>query len=208
MNKLVQNIHWAIILWSLYNAYSVFSENSERPAEAKIKTETARQSLAKNKKIKKDLDLFYKNIEEAKVKIQKVKESIEKTEQLLPTSISDNENMSLLRDTGDGLNIKRIEITPGQEEERGLLVAKQYTLKANATYVQFLVFFEKISGNKRMLNIRNVSLQRTQEEQRTRFPLLEGSFVLEAYRFNLKNKPETPQNLSPTKQSKTSDKKV
>jgi Tfp pilus assembly protein PilO len=130
------------------------------------------------------MEEFYKNAEEAKLKIQKVKESIEKTQQLLPSEISDSENLDLLRRTGEALNIKLMNINPGPEEVRGLFIAKQYTFEAKATYMQFIIFFERIASNKRVLNIKNVSFKKLETPQKGKFSLIHGKFILEAYRFN------------------------
>jgi Tfp pilus assembly protein PilO len=184
MDKILKNIQWIIVLAGIYNLFTIYEENEPKPLAAKAQADIIKIKMEKNKKIKKDLDNFYKNIEEAKLKIQKVKESVAKTQQLLPSEISDTENMSLLRQIAETLNIKSVEIVPGLEDVKGLFVSKQYTFKAKATYVQFLIMFEKIASNKRVLNIKNVKLQRVDSHQRARFLLLQGSFVMEAYRYN------------------------
>jgi Tfp pilus assembly protein PilO len=204
VNKILKNIQWFIVLLGLYNLYTIYEENDPKPQLARSQAEALKVKFEKNKKIKKELDFFYKNIEEAKLKIQKVKESVAKTQQLLPSEISDNENMSLLRHIAETLNIKAVEIIPSNEEGKGLFISKQYTFKANATYVQFLIMFEKIASNKRVLNIKNVTLRRVDSPQRARFLLLQGSFVLEAYRYNpnAKELEESSHNF-PTSKGKT-----
>lgn len=183
MEKLLKNIHLVIVLWTAYNLYTIYEEYDPKPEEARQQTERLRLKLAKNKKVKKEIDDFYKNIDEAKLKIQKVKESVEKTQQLLPTEISDLENMTLLRQVAEDLNIKSMKIIPGKEEAKGFFISKQYKFTGQATYVQFVVFFERISNNKRMLNIKDLNLAKA-GEQRGKFQMLQGSFILEAYKHN------------------------
>jgi Tfp pilus assembly protein PilO len=192
MDKIVKNFQWIIVLFGLYNLFNIYQENEGKPGEIRKQGEGIKTQLEKNKKLKNEMEDFYKNAEEAKLKIQKVKESIEKTQQLLPSEISDSENLDLLRKTGEILNIKLMNINPGPEEVRGLFIAKQYTFEAKATYMQFIIFFEKIASNKRVLNIKNVSFKKLETPQKGKFTLIQGKFVLEAYKFNanFKEQPE------------------
>jgi Tfp pilus assembly protein PilO len=198
MDKILKNLQWFIVVWCLYNLYEIYQEESPKPDATKSQSEAIKQKIEKNKKLKFDLDAFYKNIDEAKLKIQKVKESVAKTQQLLPSEISDSENIGLLKQAADSINIKSVEILPGFEESKGLFITKQYTFKAKATYVQFLILFEKLGNNKRVLNIRKLSLRKLDTIQRTKFLLLDGSFVLEAYRFNPNAKELEPEIALPT----------
>jgi Tfp pilus assembly protein PilO len=200
MEKILKSFHWFVIMWCIYNLYGIYQEEGLKPETARAQSDAFRQKIVKNKKLKFDLDAFYKNIDEAKLKIQKVKESVAKTQQLLPSEISDTENIGLLRQAAESLNIKSIDITPGNEESKGLFITKQYTFKAKATYVQFLILFEKLGNSKRVLNIRKLSLHKLDTVQRSKFLLLDGSFVLEAYRFNPNSKElETDSPLSSSK---------
>lgn len=184
MEKLLKNIQYLVLLYACYNLYSIYDEYDPKPDAARAQTEQLRHKLAKNKKIKKEIDDFYKNINEAQLKIEKVKESVEATQRLLPSEISDVENVALLRQTGEDLNIKSMTITPSPEVANGVFITKQYSFSATATYIQFLVFFERIANNKRILNIKNLKLKKLQGPQRAKFQFINGSFFMEAYRFN------------------------
>jgi Tfp pilus assembly protein PilO len=188
MDKILKNIHWIIAAWASYNLFNIYTELSPKPEAIVMETQAIKAKITKNIKLKKDMDVFYKDIEEAKLKIQMVKESVIKTQQLLPSEISDEDNLALLRQAGDLVNIKSMEVAPGKEEVKGLFISKQYTFSAKATYLQFAVLFEKIANNKRMLNVKNVVLTKIDAPQRAKVQLLQGSFVLEAYRFNLNEK--------------------
>lgn len=184
MDKFLKNIQWLIVAYASYNLYSIYEEYDPKPDIARAQTEQIRAKLAKNKKIKKEIDDFYKNIKEAEQKIEKVKESVEATQRLLPSEISDTENVALLRQTGEELNIKTMSITPGPEVVNGVFITKQYSFSAQATYVQFVVFFERIANNARILNIKNLKLKKTNGLRSAKIQFLSGSFVLEAYRYN------------------------
>jgi Tfp pilus assembly protein PilO len=73
---------------------------------------------------------------------------------------------------------------PDKEEAKGFYVARKYKFKAKATYLQFLIMFEKIAENQRILNISDLYFKKLEQPQRSKFQLIDGEFNLEAYRYN------------------------
>jgi Tfp pilus assembly protein PilO len=188
MEKLLKNLHWFIILYALVNMGLAYMDHEERYNSIIAQEESVRAEFAKNKKTKRDITDFYKNIKEAKEKIERVALEIERTQQLLPSEISDTENIGLLRKIADDVNIKEVSISPEQEVDRGFYLARRYRFKAKATYLQFLIIFEKISENKRILNVGQLDFKKLEQPQRSKFQLINGEFVLEAYRYNINYK--------------------
>lgn len=184
MDKLLKNLHWFIILLALFNMVTYYMDHEEKYESMLGQQESAERELQKNKKTKRDIANFYKNIKEAKDKIERVALEIERTQQLLPSEISDTENIGLLRRIADDVNIKEVSITPENEVDRGFYFARQYRFKAKATYLQFLIMFEKISENKRILNVGQLNFKKLDQPQRSKFQLISGEFILEAYRYN------------------------
>ena len=188
MEKILKNIHWAIIGFALFNIGMFWNTSNEKITELHTQQETQRQQYATALKTKKDIATFYKDINEAKSKIEKVAKEIEKTQQLLPSEISDVENISLLRKIAEDVNIKELSLMPDSEDDRGFYLARKYKFKAKATYLQFLIMFEKIAENKRILNISALTFAKLEQAQRSKFQLINGEFTLEAYRYNSKFK--------------------
>lgn len=184
MDKLLKNIHWFIIAFALFNMGTYYMEVDEKIVELGTQQEEQRAALAKAKKTKKDIASFYKDIDEAKGRIERVALEIEKTQQLLPSEVSDTENISLLRRMAEDVNIKEVSISPDRDDDRGFYIARKYKFKAKATYLQFLIMFEKISENKRILNVSELAFKKLDQPQRSKFQLIDGEFTLEAYRFN------------------------
>ncbi|MFA6237340.1 MAG: type 4a pilus biogenesis protein PilO [Bacteriovorax sp.] len=184
MEKLLKNIHWLIIAGALFNIGMYYMEVEEKLSSVVVQQETLRNTLVKAKKTKKDISNFYKDIDEAKGRIERVAKEIEKTQQLLPSEVSDTENISLLRRMAEDVNIKEVSIMPDRDDDRGFYIARKYRFKAKATYLQFLIMFEKISENKRILNVSELTFKKLDQPQRSKFQLIDGEFLLEAYRFN------------------------
>lgn len=184
MEKLLKNIHWFIILAAIANL-SIYTKGVSDKINEVIEQQASQQkALQKLRKTKKEISNFYKDINEAKARIERVALEIEKTQQQLPSEISDSENINLLRKMAEDVNIKELVITPEKNEDRGFYVARQYKFKAKATYLQFLIMFEKISENKRILNVSELSFKKLEQPQRSKFQLIDGEFILEAYRYN------------------------
>lgn len=184
MEKLLKNLHWLIIAVALFNFYTLYIKEEEELTNLEAQEEVQRNQLIKNKKTQREIANYYKNINDEKERIERVAKEIEKMQQLLPSEISDTENINLLKRMADDVNIKELSISPETDADRGFYIARRYKLKAKATFLQFLIMFEKISENKRILNIGESVFQKSEQVQRGKFQIIEGEFMLEAYRFN------------------------
>jgi Tfp pilus assembly protein PilO len=184
MGALLKNIHWIIILVAIGQIGMNFYESIDKEEALNNEKSTIEQEYVKNKKTKDEIKKYMSNIEQEKSKIERVAEEIEKTQQLLPSEISDTENIGLLRKMAENVNIREVSIMPENEENRGFYIARKYKFKAKATYLQFLIMFEKISESKRILNIDGLEFKKLDQPQRSKFQIIDGVFNLEAYRYN------------------------
>jgi Tfp pilus assembly protein PilO len=184
MEKLLKNLHWMIIAYAGFELYTLYTEANERLLNIESQQEVQRVELTRNKKIHREISNYYKNIQEEKLKIERVASEIEKMQQLLPSEISDSDNINLLRKMGDDINIKEMSISPEAESDRGFYFARRYKIKAKATFLQFLIMFEKIAENKRILNVGESSFKKSEQIQRSKFQVIDGEMAIEAYRYN------------------------
>ena len=184
MEKLLKNLHWMIIAYAAFELYNLYTEANDRLLDLESRQEVQRNELSKNKKVQREIANYYKNIEEEKIKIERVASEIEKMQQLLPSEISDSDNINLLRKMADDINIKEMSIVPETELDRGFYLARRYRIKAKATFLQFLIMFEKIAENKRILNVGESSFKKTDNPQRSKFQVIDGDMIIEAYRYN------------------------
>ncbi len=139
-----------------------------------------RRLIKKQREIKK----YLKDVEEAKKKIDLVAEEVEKISRQLPDIIDDTKNLASLNKLAQGLNIKNIFLEPLTEENKEFFVSKKYKLSGEGTYLQFLIFMEKISSNDSLLNVRNFKFMRSEKSQRGRFQSIMAEVFVEAYRYN------------------------
>jgi Tfp pilus assembly protein PilO len=184
MGGVLKNLHWILILIASIKLGWAYYEFSDESSKRGLLLENVKEDYKKEEKTKKDVKKYLSNIEEEKARIERVAQEIEKTQQLLPSELSDSENIGQVRKIAEDVNIKEVSIAPEAEELRGFYIARKYRFKAKATYLQFLIMFEKIYESRRILNIGEVNFRKLEQPQRSKFQVIEGDFVLEAYKYN------------------------
>jgi len=184
LTALLKKIHFFIIAYTAYTAYEDWTAHELKYESTKAKIPGKEVILKKKIKDRDQLNSYFADVEAAKKRITVVAAEIEKLQQQLPAKISDTENLDLLSKTSTATNIKDVFLSPGREELRGFYFAKKYKYKATATYLQFLIFFEKLALEERILNINNVVLTQSNTKQRGRFRVINAEVEIEAYRYN------------------------
>lgn len=181
---IVRQIHWIILIWSGYKAFE-YQELAKRDAEKieqrmqidqrKIKAARKEQELLRN---------FQENLEASKQRVEEVAQQIESVQRQLPNSISDTEILDSFMSEANSINIKNIFLTPQDEDNRGFYFAKTYQFKGRGTYLQFMIFFERLSQLDRILNVQDITLKVTGEKKKGRFQMVDMETNIEAYRYN------------------------
>ncbi len=188
MMGIIQKIHIFIILWGVWEGYLVWENFTAKKQEIANQIPVINQRIAKAEREKKQIKEYLRDIEEAKNNIELVAKEVESLQKKLPETIKDAENLGLIKSIAEGLNIKNIYLSPGIEENKGFYFTKRYELSASGTYLQMLIFFEKIGVSERLLNIKNVEIKKSEEKQRGRFQLINATITIEAYRYNPNHK--------------------
>ncbi|MCF8058196.1 MAG: type 4a pilus biogenesis protein PilO [Bacteriovoracaceae bacterium] len=184
MMTVVSKIWILIIAYGAFEAWTVYQAHDEEMMSLEQSIPQIEGQINRAKKEKSQIKSYLRDIEEAKKNIELVALEVEKLQKKLPETIKDAENLSLIKKIAEGLNIKKIFLSPGIEENKGFYITKRYEFTGTGTYLQFLVFFEKIGASERLLNIREVELKKSSEKQRGRFQLTNSKVIVEAYRYN------------------------
>lgn len=188
MMGLVQKIHIFILLWGAWQGYLTWETYNTKKTEITEQIPIINQRLVKVQREKRQIKEYLKDIEEAKQNIELVAKEVEGLQRKLPETIKDAENLALVKNIAESLNVKNIYLSPGIEENKGFYYTKRYELSASGTYLQMLIFFEKIAVSERLLNVRNLEVTRSEEKQRGRFQLINAKITIEAYRYNPNHK--------------------
>jgi Tfp pilus assembly protein PilO len=184
MGSLLRNIHWFIIFYAGFQGWTAWDDHQGKISSVRDEIPVLQKNIKKGRKEKKQLTSLFKDIEAAKERIKEVALEVEKIQKQLPTEVADPEILESIRVVAENINIRNIFQTPLTEENKGFYYAKRYEFKGTGTFLQFLIFLEKIEEAERILNIRNVNISNSTQKQRGRFQLVNATIVVEAYRYN------------------------
>jgi Tfp pilus assembly protein PilO len=189
MQALFEKLHWVIFAYAIFLGYEMYTIHDEKLMNLNGRLPVLDGQIKKSKKKVSDLKKYFKDIEEAKKNIERVALAVEKVQKRLPSDIADSENLQLITEIANKLNVKSVFVKPKNEVDKGFYFIKDYILTAEATFLQFLVLFEKIAESKRLLNIKSVSFDKIVDRvQRARFKLVKGEITVQAYRYNAQYK--------------------
>lgn len=183
-NKFISNLHVFIFLYGLYGTWVIYDDHTIQMEELNSQVPSIEAEIAKNQKKVKEIQEFQKKTEESKIRVEEVAKNIESAQKQLPAEINDGQILTFFNQEISSLNIKDPQITPGVEKTSTYFISKEYMLKANGTFLQFLIFFERIGNATRIYNIKNLKLVNPDPNQRGRFQMIAGEAVIEAFRFN------------------------
>lgn len=184
VNKLISNIHVFILLYGLYGAYILYDEHSIRMEQLNSQFPPVEAEIVNNQKKVKEIQEFVKKTEESKVRVEEVAKNIESTQKQLPAEINDSQITTFINQEISSLNIKDPQITPGVEVVSTYFISKEYKIKVKGTFLQILIFLERVGNATRIYNIKDLRLVNTDTIQRGRFQLITGEGTIEAFRFN------------------------
>lgn len=184
MDKILPNLHWLIIAYGLYAAFDSYTilteeiqniENQLPSTQAEIKEMERKLTL---------IDEYKKNLAAYQARVNNVFASIDRAKRQLPADISDYEMTVFFNDEANYLNIKDLESKPASEETRGFYIAKGYDVSAEMTFLQGLVFLERLGSADKILNIKTFKMDIGDRVARKRFPLAKVEVGTELYKYN------------------------
>lgn len=184
INKLIANIHWMILLYGLYGTWVMYDEHDIQLQEIVSRSSSLDTELATAEKKVKEIQEFSKKTNEYKTRVEEVAKNIETVQKQLPAETNDTQILSFFQGEINSLNIKDANFTPGKEEKSTYYISKEYSLKARGTFLQFLIFLERIGKADRIYNIKDLKLSNISEGQKGRFQLIIGEGTIQAFRFN------------------------
>lgn len=184
LQKIAQKLHFIILLYAGFNIFTFWEQGQAEIENLEMRVPAMQGRISKKKREINQLRDYNEDVSDARQKIELVAQEVERTQRQLPADISDIENMNLLRSVADGMNIKNVTVTPMQEELRSFYYVKKYEVRGYGIFLQFMIFFEKVAENERLLNINEIKLERRSEGQRGRFQVIDAEVIVEAYRYN------------------------
>lgn len=183
-NPLIANIHIFLLLYICYGVYEQYEAHVAEMESIEQEFPQVNDQIAKAEEKVKEIKEFIKKADEYKVRVEEVAKTIESVQRQLPPETNDSQIISFFQEEMKALNIKDPSNMPGKEENTTYFITKDYQVKATGTFLQFLVFFERVGNASRIYNIQTLKLTTVNENKRGRFQVLNGEAIIQAYRFN------------------------
>jgi len=170
-----------------YNGYFFYEKYLEH--QTQVESVSAQEEAVSDKikvaegKIKK-ANQFKENLEKSKERVNKVNEQIVKVQKQLPTDVSDTQVLEMLDKESKNLNLQNPSGQPSGEVMEGFYLSQRYIFRAQGTFLQFMIFFEKLMQTDRLYNVKRLRLSSETLVQKGRFTLIQGEALIETYKYN------------------------
>ena len=184
VNKIIGQAHILILIYGIYGVYVAYDEHSLKITEIESQFPSVNAEITANLEKVKEIQEFVKKTEESKIRVEEVAKNIEAAQKQLPADIDDNQILKFFNLEIGALNIKDPNITPGKEAASTYFISKEYQIKAKGTFLQFLIYFERVGSAARIYNVKSFKLLNDNPGQKGRFQLISAEGVIEAFRFN------------------------
>ena len=187
-DTLIKNLHIFIFLYIAFTNFEVYEEKTAEIETLKGTITSTEQRLAKSKKKLAKIDQFNKDLSASEDRVSAVVREIKKVQRQLPSEINDTEVQSVLIGQTRDLRMREPQVKPNLEVVKGFYFAKTYNFQAKSTFLQSLIFFEKLeelAKADRILNVKYVKLSDDpSSDKRSQFRGLKLEAEVESYRYN------------------------
>lgn len=183
-NSFISNIHILLFLYGMYGTYVVYDEHVIQMEEITSRATSVQSEIIQAEKKVKEIQDFLKKTDEYKVRVEEVAKNIESVQKQLPAETNDTQILQFFQNEINALNLRDANFTPGGETKSTYFIGKDYNIQAKGTFLQFLIFFERIATADRIYNIKTLKLNSDNDNQKGRFQVISGEGTIQAYRFN------------------------
>lgn len=188
ISNLFAKLHIVIMLYAAYSFYEVYSNHETLLSEITVQIPEVEAEIEKSEKKLSQIDEFRKNVDQTKLKVTEVFNSIEKIQKQLPSDINDIEILDFLSKEGRGLNMPEIEPNPLAEEPVGFYISKPYSIRARGTFLQFVIFLERVNAAERLFNVKNLTIKSDKSNQKGRFQVVAMEATIDTFKYNSSHK--------------------
>lgn len=175
-----------IIIFAYLSAVNIpnYQEGFEKTSEINERFSGVEQQIIRNKKKLKKIKKFKKDIVKKEKELETIVKQIEEVQKQLPDVINDTDILNIFDEEAEKVGIQDVQMKPLSEQSRGFYFAKRYKFMGTATFLQFLIYFERLSKNERLINVTDMKLENKKIKQRGRFQLINLTTEMEIFRYN------------------------
>ena len=185
---IVKNIHFLFLAYAIFLGVEYQEVSEEKLVSAKDQLEVMEAKITKVERELKEVKQFEDDREKSMERVQQVVDQIKTIQKQLPSEIRDAEVNGKLTEFSRTLKMLNPNPSPKTEVNQNFYISKDYNFDVQGTYLQFLIFYEKLENlakNGRILNVKYLRMKgSTEGDPRSRFQLLDLTTTVEAYKYN------------------------
>ncbi len=187
MKALFKFLPFIILIFGLWEFYGFYNEKSKRMEELDseiIEINNNNNSIQED--IKKIKSVSKGSVDELQKKVLEAKGNLDKVSKLIPPISDKTVILEELSSVARDLNIRDISFKPKYEKENhdGLYITNGIEFKGKGTFLQFLVFFEKIKKLDRIFNIDSLKVQNKTLKKSGKHVLVDFKAVIETFHYS------------------------
>lgn len=182
--KLLAKLHWIIMAYAAWSIYTLWDQHQTTAQAIAVQVPEIESEITKSKKRLEDINDYRRDIESSRKNVEEVFKNIEKVQRQLPAEVNDIAILDFLAREGRSVNIQDLEPTPLPEASHGFYIAKPYEIRGEGTFLQFLVFMERLAAAERLFNIPSFKLTSADSTQKGRFKVITLKAVVETFKYN------------------------
>lgn len=183
-SKILGSLHIIIIAYTIYGVYEKHEEYTATLLSIQSQTPGVQNEIKVFKRKLEAIETYKKNIENSKKSVEEVFKNIERVQRQLPAEVNDIDILDFIAKESKLLNIPEMVSTPMPEVPEGFYITKPYKIVAKGTFLQLVVFLERLSRAERIFNIQNFTLASDETPQKGRFQIIGLSGLIETYKYN------------------------
>lgn len=190
-DKFLQNLHFIVLIYALFKAYSLYDNHQQQLTILELdRSKIKKQVDEKGKKIK-EIEKFQVEVGQHKDKIKELQGQVDLLKIKLPSDSQQTEVLQELVTQANELNLRETTFSPKYKKPKGIYITNGLELKGMGTFLQLLIFFEKLGASQRIYNVASVKITNRKEKNRGRLNLVNAESVVETYQFNEEFKEES-----------------
>jgi Tfp pilus assembly protein PilO len=185
VDKILKNLHVIIIAYAFFISYTAYTEFEEQLENKGNKIGPLKSKIKKAERKLSEIENFKSTIDDYQSQIQAIKGQIEELKRKLPTDAERTVVLEELKAEASQLNLKEISFKPKYKESRGVYLANGIEINGIGTYLQFLIFFERMARSNRIINVKEVLIKEPKDiKNRGRFHLVDSKITIETFQYN------------------------
>ncbi|MCB9094605.1 MAG: type 4a pilus biogenesis protein PilO [Halobacteriovoraceae bacterium] len=186
MEKFTKYLPFIILVYGAYSFWGDYDDHEQKIVQinGQIKSLTAtNQKLGQKLK---EIEEYSEKIDEYEAQIDQFKSQIQEIKKKIPPEDDKTIILDELSRQAKALNIQEVSFKPKykREHEDGVYSTNGVEFTGMGTYLQFLLFFEKMSLAERIFSINTVTFKNHPEKRIGKHNIVGINTVIETYHYN------------------------